>query len=367
VKKSIRYSTGQELLPGERKLKRSSFATVPATIKDVARRADVSPSTVSRALNEPRKVNQKTRARIEKAVRELKFVPDPIASSLVSKRSKCIGLIIPNLGPFYSPLVSEIERIVRAEGTHLVVTTGNIRGDDIAHAAAFLRQRRCDAVIVNPGESSDREVMKMMKTEHNLVLIFRMLAKYQERCILVDNREGARMATRYLIDCGHRRIAVITGSDTNHESKERYAGFAEAMAEAGLAIDTKLVVQGNFEIANGKREVAKLLSTGLPFTAVFCFNDEIAAGAISYLRSVGKNLPEEISIIGFDDFIYAEQLYPSLTTIQQPISEMGRIAAQRALALSQGREPPPSPSLLPPKLIVRASVTPIRKNAATDP
>jgi LacI family transcriptional regulator len=340
--------------------KRKSSPTRSITIRDVAKRAAVSVATVSRVLNGSSRVRDKTRTKVERIMRELEFVPNMIASSLAKNRSECIGLIIPNLGPLFAPLVNEIEQVVRAEGSYLVIVTGKIKADDVTRAVQFLQQRRCDALIVFPGEMNDRQVSTLLEENNNVIVLHHLVAKHQERCVLVDNRAGARMATRYLIDCGHRDIAVITGPNGNYESSERLTAFKSTMEEAGLIVDPKLVVPGEFDPPSGERGVAQLLASGREVSALFCFSDEMAAGAISYMRSAGIMLPRDMSVIGFDDVLYCSQIFPRLTTVHQPTREIGHIAAQRALALSSRRELPLGPSVLQPKLVVRDSVIPFR-------
>jgi LacI family transcriptional regulator len=344
--------------------KRDKSAEHNITIRDVARRAVVSVATVSRVLNEPARVREKTRARVEKAMSELDFVPNLLASSLAKNRTECIGLIIPNLGPVFAPLVNEIEHVIRAEGSYLVVVTGKIQPDDVAGAVQFLQQRRCDALIVFPGAMNNTQITTLLDEQRNIVILHHAVPDHMERCVLVDNSAGSRIATRYLIDCGHREIAVITGPDDNQESNERLAAFMQTMKDAGLAVDPKLVVPGDFDPVSGERGIAQLLSCGQRFSALFCFSDEMAAGAISYLRAAGVNLPEDLSIVGFDDVLYCSQIYPRLTTVHQPVIEIGRIAAQRALALSSNRDMPQGSTVLQPRLVVRDSVVPLR--AATN-
>jgi LacI family transcriptional regulator len=338
-----------------------------ATIHDVARRSSVSVATVSRVINAPGRVREKTRRRVENAVRQLQFVPNVLASSLVTKRSQCVGLIIPSICPFFAPLVTEVEQVVYAAGSYLMIIKATTDHDDLLKSVQFLKQQRCESIILHPYKSSDAQIAALMDHEPNLVLIHRWISEHASRCVSVDNRAGARAATRHLIDMGHREIAVITGPRTDAESTERLDGFKQTMTAAGLTVDPRLVVEGDFEFTTGETGAAQLLASGRAFTGMFCFNDHMAIGAMSYLQSVGVRLPDQLSIVGFDDSVASSQTFPRLTTVYQPIADIGRVAAQRALALSTKAELPNGHTLFQPKLIVRDSVIPLRpQNDTTD-
>jgi len=184
--------------------------------------------------------------------------------------------------------------------------------------------------------------------------------EHANRCVLADNRVGAQLATRYLLDCGHRDIAAITGPSYNTESAERLHTFLDTMEDAGLSVDPRLVVEGDFLLDSGTQAMAALLASRRRFTAVFCFNDRMAMGALSYLQGAGFSVPEDISVMGFDDTDYANLLYPRLTTIHQEVEELGMAAAQLALSLAGHDFPPPPRTVFPPRLVIRDSVKPPR-------
>jgi LacI family transcriptional regulator len=338
-----------------------------ATIKDVAKRAGVSMTTVSRVLNEPNMVKERTRLRVEKAMLALAFQRNVFATSLATNRSETIGLVVPHLTDvFFAPMINEIGKAVSAHESYLIITCANYAPDEIARSVRFLQQRRCDALIVFPGAMSDEQVATMLSEIPHMVAIHRFVPQYASRCVLVDNRLGTRIATRYLIDCGHREIAVITGPSYNAESVERLATFLETMTEAGLSVDPRLIVEGDFLLESGEQAVSALLATGRRFSAVFCFSDRMAVGALSYLRSAGVSVPDDISLMGFDDVDYASLVYPRLTTVHQDIDELGRIAAEIALSLAGHEVPPPAKTILTPRLIVRESVAPRGTKALAD-
>jgi LacI family transcriptional regulator, galactose operon repressor len=331
-----------------------------ATIRDVARQAGVSIATVSRVLNNPAKVRERTRQRVEKVMRAVAFQRNVFAAALVTNRSETIGLAVPHLTDvFFVPMISEIGKTVASHGSYMMVTCSGYSADEVERNIRFLQQRRCDAIIAFPGAMADAHLLALMAEIPHMVVIHRLLKRHADRCVLVDNRLGARLAARYLIDCGHRDIAVITGPSVNMESAERLATFVETMREAGLAVDPDLVAEGDFLLESGADSVARLLATAKPFTAVFCLNDRMAMGALSYLQSTGVSVPEEISLMGFDDTDYASLVYPRLTTIRQEVVELGRTAAEIALSMGGRDVAPPRRTILPPRLIVRDSVAPL--------
>lgn len=327
-----------------------------STIRTVAERAGVSTATVSRVINEPEKVREPTRLRVEAAIRELNFSRNAFAASLVTRRSDCIGLIVAHLsGAFFAPLINKVEEVVSAAGSYLIISCGKNTAPEVEAALQFLRQRRCDAIILFPGQMSEQALVLALTSHPNLVVIHRTVAGFEERCVQVDNRAGARLAARYLIDCGHRDIGVIGGPASNPESMERMKGFAETLHAANLPLQTGLVAQGDFQFDSGRKGMAELLAAGRPLSAVFCFNDQMAFGALDYCRTVGIDVPGRISLIGFDDIEYANLIHPRLTTIGHPIDALARIAAEIALGLAAGIPASVKQAMLVPELVLRDS------------
>ncbi|MES2931951.1 MAG: LacI family DNA-binding transcriptional regulator [Pseudomonadota bacterium] len=328
-----------------------------STIRTVAERAGVSIATVSRVMNDPHKVRERTRVKVETAMRELDFSRNTFAASLVTRRSECVGLIVANLaGAFFAPLINQVEEIVSASNSYLIVSCNKDSGSDVEGALQFLRQRRCDAIILYPGQLSDQALTTMLVNNPNLVVIHRTVAGFEERCVQVDNRAGARLAARYLIDCGHREIGVITGPPSNPESLHRLAAFVETMEAANLPVQAELIVEGDFRFESGRQGMAELLAVGKGLSAVFCLSDHMAFGALDYCRAVGIDIPGRISLVGFDDVEYSRLIHPRLTTIHHPIDAIARAAAEIALRLAAGETLQEPQRLLAPKLIIRESV-----------
>ncbi len=333
-----------------------------STIRTVADLAGVSTATVSRVMNEPGKVREPTRLRVEAAMRDLNFSRNAFAASLVTQLSNCIGLIVANLsGAFFAPLINKVEEVVSGSGNFLVISCSKDTRAEVEGALQFLRQRRCDAIILFPAQLTDQDLHAAMSAYPNLVLIHRTAPGFEQRCIQIDNHAGARLAARYLIDCGHREFGIISGPATNVESNQRLAGFIETLAAADIHPPPQLVYEGDFQLEAGRRGMAELLANNRPFSAVFCLNDQMAFGALDYCRAVGIDVPGQISIMGFDDVEYSNLVHPRLTTISHPISELAQIAAEIALRLAASQSVQAAQPLLVPKLMIRDSVRHFRQ------
>jgi LacI family transcriptional regulator len=328
-----------------------------ATIRTVADHAGVSTATVSRVMNTPDKVREPTRLRVEAAMRELNFSRNEFAASLVTQQSNCIGLIVADLsGGFFAPLISQVEQVVSQSGSFLVISCSKNTESEVQGALAFLRQRRCDAIILFSAQLSDAALQQALRENPTLVAIHRTVPGFETRCLQIDNRTGARLAARYLIDCGHREFGLITGPLSNPESNERRDGFLATLAAAQIEVPPQRIVLGDFQIDSGRHGMADLLATNQPISAVFCLNDQMALGALDYCRAVGVAVPGQISLMGFDDVEIARLVHPRLSTIACPMTELARSAAQLALDLAAGQRAQAIRALFAPTLMIRDSV-----------
>lgn len=326
-----------------------------ATIKEVSELAGVSISTVSRVINGNRIVVEEKRKRVLAAMEQLNYSPNTFAQSLATNRANAIGVVVNDLSsPFYGGMLHGIEEVINATDLHLIISSGQIQETSEKKAVEFLLNRRCDALIVHLESISDQDLSAWAK-RGKIVLVDRYVEEMADRCIYLDNQSGGKMATEHLIQKGHRRIAHITGHMGMHDSCERLEGYRDALEEAGIAYDPNLVVEGNFREESGSQAMQHLLDKNLDFTALFVGNDQMSAGAISAIRKAGMEIPKDYSIIGFDDILFARYLYPALTTIRLPISEMGRVSAQMAIQMITG-EKVSIQQKFSPKLIERDSV-----------
>jgi LacI family transcriptional regulator len=328
-----------------------------ATIVDVAREAGVSPATVSRVLTRSAvPVAQSTRAAVEAAAERLGYRPNVTAQELVKGRSTSIGVITQHPGStFFGEILAGIDVGLRDTSYHAFYAAGywdpQLEGETIE---LFLG-RRVDGLILLGGFTPDERLHKVAK-EIPLVVVSRPYTDHPEREIRVDNREGARQAVEHLIGLGHRRIACIVGTTAQPDAIDRELGFRDAFTQAGLELDEALVVAGSFERRGGIIGVDRLFEAGTEFTALFAANDDAAGGAQLALARHGFRVPDDVSLVGFDDMPEAPFRVPPLTTVRQPTLAMGIAAVEGLLRLIDGEEP--DLPLFQPQLVVRESTAP---------
>ncbi|HZJ08294.1 MAG TPA: LacI family DNA-binding transcriptional regulator [Trueperaceae bacterium] len=302
-----------------------------ATIKQVARLADVSVATVSRVLNGVR-VTEANRVAVMAAVTELDYRPNVFARSLATNRSGTVGVVVNEIAsPFYGGIVQGIESVVERYGMHLIVSSSHADSERERVAIEFLRDQRCEALVLVAEALTDSELLTLAQHEIPLVIVGRYVDALAAQCIYLDNTLGGYLATRYLLDRGHRRIAHITANLSIKDARDRADGYRSALAEAGVPADESLIVAGDSTETGGQRSMRQLLDAGHELSAVFAGNDQTAAGALLVMRERGVLVPDDVSLVGYDDVHLANYLYPALTTVRQPFREMGRAAARLAL------------------------------------
>ncbi len=319
------------------------------TIYEVAQEAGVSVATVSRVLNSGR-VASETRRRVLEAMDRLGYLPNTLARSLATGTSRAVGVVVPDAaGPLYGRMLRGVGDVLEAAGyTHIIGTSAR-DPDREARTLRDLSARKVDAVVLI-GSSLDGVALRALwAVLPPVVLVEQEGGEVRSPTVTVDNEGAAYTATRYLIARGHTRIAHVRGP--RRAGQERYAGYRRALREAGLAEGP--VVQGDFSEPGGYRAMRALLEQP-GFTAVFLANDRMALGAYRALREAGVRIPEEVSVVGFDDLAFAAYLDPPLTTLRQPAYEMGRAAASAVLSRLSGAEP--ANVVLSCELVPRASV-----------
>ena len=303
-----------------------------ATIYEVSSLAGVSLATVSRVINNNTRVSDKTRQKVESAMQELGYRPNSIAQSLASNCTNSVGILVSELhGPFFGQMMAGIEAELRAAGKHVIITTGHSEEDKEKEGIDFLISRNCDALIVHVEGLTDEYVIELTKGKTPIYFMSRIISGLEENCIYLDNELGGYLAAKAVIDKGHTNIAYIAGPEFKPDSQDRLAGHKRALAENNLAFNDDLYFIGDFKEPGGKEGLKKFLSEGLSFTALVCANDEMASGAMTYAREHDFALPQDLSIIGFDNIIFSRHIYPKLTTIDNPVYEMGHMAAKLVL------------------------------------
>lgn len=329
------------------------------TINDIARLANVSKKTVSRVINESPFVRQETRARIAEIMQRVGYTPDPQARGLAFRRSFLIGLIYDNPN---APYVVNIQEgalaALRRMGYELVVHPCDRNSPDFLQEIRNLVSRqKLDGVILLPPVSENAalpDLLRESKTAYVRVLSARLDAP--DNLVLSMDRQSAAEVAEHLATLGHTRIAMITGPANYRSAHERLEGFSQALHERGLRLAPEFIAQGAYTFESGASCAELLLSQSPRPTAIFAGNDETAAGVYrtAYLR--GLKIPDDITVIGFDDSPLASRLCPSLTTMRQPIRDMGRLAAEKVIAqVARTEGPSEAASTVFPHLVIRES------------
>lgn len=329
-----------------------------ANIKDVAKAAAVSVSTVSRVINNSASVVPEKRQAVLAAMEKLNYQPNTLARALVSNRSDCIGLLVGEIdSPFFGQLMAGVHRVVMEAGKHVIATAGYHQPDQERSSIRFLQERRCDGLIIHSKAIPDEELIALFKQDTPVILVNRLIPGWEDRCVFLDNEYGAYLATRHLISKGHRSIAYIGTNIGIEDGESRIAGYRKALEEAEIAFDDRRIVKAFPDEEGGNYAMAEVMARDLGITAVFAYNDAMAAGAMMMLQDSGRQVPEEISIVGFDDVILARILKPHLTTIRYPVNEMGALAAGLVLhELNSEYKKVEQPMRFTPRLIERQSV-----------
>ncbi|MEZ8099439.1 LacI family DNA-binding transcriptional regulator [Vibrio bivalvicida] len=327
-----------------------------ATIKDVSEYAGVSQATVSRVINGTSRVSHDKKLKVEKAIQVLGYRPNSIAQALASSRTGSIGIIVPELGgPFYSGILHSIEKRLRRFGYHVIVTAGSNTEQGQRESVEFLLGRRVDAMILHTQHLSDDYLTELESKGVALVLVNRFVPELAQNCIEIDNELGGQLATEYLLRMGHRDIACITGPLDKSDARGRLQGYRKALEEAGILFDEALISEAGFTEESGVSAMRKLLKREHSFTAVFASNDHMAFGAFEVLKEHNIQVPEQVSLIGFDDILFARYISPPLTTVNFPIEQMSAEAVQLVIQILNKNKRDVS-FKLSPTLVPRSSV-----------
>ncbi|MFP1726184.1 HTH-type transcriptional regulator GalR [Lonsdalea quercina] len=329
-----------------------------ATIKDVARLAGVSVATVSRVINDSPKASVASREAVTQAMVALRYHPNANARALAQQSAETMGLVVADVSdPFFGTMVKAVEQVAQSARKFLLIGNGYHNAEQEKQAIEQLIRHRCSGLVVHAKMIADDELAILMDHIPHMVLINRVLKGYEHRCIALDDRQGAFLSTQHLIQSGHRRIGFLCSNHPISDSTDRLQGYKEALAKHQITYDERLVARSTPDEAGGEMAMTILLSRGGDMTAVACYNDSMAAGALSVLDDNGIAVPQAMSLVGFDDVLIARYLRPRLTTIHYPVSAMAVQAAELALSLFEGRQPTESTHLFHPTLVRRQSVT----------
>ncbi|KHT63227.1 transcriptional regulator [Photobacterium gaetbulicola] len=333
-----------------------------ATIKDVAQLAGVSTATVSRVINRSAYVEPVTLERVEKAIKSLNYQRDARATALASRSNNTLGLLTGNLAdPFFALIAKHVEEVARQHGCQLVVVSGGHNAQREKEGLDFLISQGCEAMVVHSKMLDDSMLLRYSAQLPAMVLLNRTIPQIANRSVWVDNRKGAAESVSYLIAQGHRRIACVTSDLPIEDRTDRLEGYRDAMQQANLVVEPNWIINQNFSEHGGELAGEQLLSQCPEVTAVVTFNDVMAAGLMASLHSHGLHVPNDISIVGFDDVLLARYLYPRLSTMHNPIDEMSSHAATLALKLKATGLNPPSEHQFKATLVERQTVASPRK------
>jgi LacI family transcriptional regulator len=330
------------------------------TIQDVAARAGVSAMTVSRVLNQPARVAPTTRQRVEQAIRELGFVPNALARQLLRGRTHTVALVVSDISnPFFTQIARGVEDVAQRNGYTVIFGNSDESVEKERQYLHALLGRRIDGLLIAAAGSASRPMLELLaRRGTQFVLIDRAIDGVPADTVIGDNIGGARTLTEHLICLGHRKIALVNGSQEVPTARDRRRGYLEALREHLIEPRPELIVEGDYKRDSGERAARQLLA--LPPdqrpTAIFAANNFIGVGVIEALRAARLAVPQDIAIVCFDDIELASALHPFLTVVAQPARTFGTIAAQFLLERLDGAEAPaPRKVVLPPELIVRIS------------
>lgn len=327
-------------------------------IKHIASLAGVSIATVSRTLRDPERVSESTRAKVLKAVKECGYTPNKLGVSLRTSRTGNIVVIIPDVSDSFNfGAIKSIEAYAQQRGYSILL--GDTQGSEELERtyASMVRSRQADGIIM----FSHRLPFDIDYS----IDVYEQLPPLVNSCetmgipaipfVSIDNTQAAYDATQHLIDSGHKDIALITGNIESPSSQHRLEGFRKAMKDAGIPINEDLIHYATYSVEDGESVTKEILQKEKQPTAIFCLSDEMALGCCSAIRNAGLHMPDDISVMGFDDIPFSRYLSPPLTTISQPTKEIGKTCIRLLLDIVEGKRPEKTEYILPHKLVIRES------------
>jgi DNA-binding LacI/PurR family transcriptional regulator len=325
--------------PTERTICNRVQALRPVSIKDIARKAKVSHSTVSRALQNSPVVNRGTAEKIRLIAEELDYRVSAVARGLATSKTRTVGLVVTTIAdPFVAGVVGGIEDAANAHGYSVVLANSHADPEREMMVVRSFEERRVDGVIVTASRVGALYVPMLSRMRVPIVLLNNQHPGEFTHSVMIDNLEASAQATHHLIELGHRRIAYLGDRHGHQSDTERFGGYRQALDQADIPFLPELVVHGDGKPEGGIEAMGRLLALAAPPTAVFCYNDMTALGALRRIRVSGLRVPDDISLVGFDDLYIAQYTDPPLTTVRQPKRQMGRLAMEVLLRLLQGSQ-----------------------------
>lgn len=302
------------------------------TIKDIADAAGVSQATVSRVINNGPKVGDETRKRVKKLLVDMGYMPNAHARALVSKHNTSIGVVIAELAdPFFATLADGIQKVALQRNIQMLLSCGSIDAETERKAIEHLLQHRCEAMVVHSKALDDQSLIDFARMVPGFVLINRFIPEISHRCVWLDNVTGGELMAEHMLKLGHQKFAMVNSRYEIEDPYQRLEGVRSELAKHGLNLPDNMVECSTPDQQGGEIAMQNILARGRDFTGIFCYNDAMASGAMSMLFDHGINVPQDVSIIGFDDILLAKYTRPKLSTLRYPIEIMAKRAAELAL------------------------------------
>ncbi|MBA2133527.1 LacI family DNA-binding transcriptional regulator [Capillibacterium thermochitinicola] len=331
------------------------------TIKDVARVAKVSPSTVSRVISDHKSISESTKERVRLAMQELGYHPNYIARSLIKCSSHALGLILSRStesafsNPFFSEILRGIGKVAQKHQYTLALATAENYKDEAKQGLQMVMERRVDGLILLAPRVNDDLIRELSRNNYPFVVVGRVNGMQHHYAVNNDNIQAAYTAVRHLLNLGHRRIAFLNGPSEYTFCQDRYQGYCMALQEFGVAVDPRYVRNLENHHEDDYRMGKELLKQKPRPTAFFLTDDLMAIGVYRAVKEENLRIPQDVAVVGFNDDAFANLLDPPLTTVQIPIYEMGKTAAEMMIAVLHGKEVTPPQKILSSELIIRES------------
>lgn len=330
-----------------------------ATIKDVAALAGISYTTVSHVVNKTRPVSQEVRLKVEAAIKSLDYVPSAVARSLKAKTTATIGLLVPNsLNPYFAELARGIEDYCERNGYCVILCNSDDNPDKQRSYLRVLLEKRIDGLIVASAGGDIGLAQGLAGVKTPMVIVDRGLEGVDADLVRIDHEYGAYLATRHLLELGHRDIATIGGPSSTSVAQMRQAGFCRALKEAGITVRPERMLESDFTSTGGYNAAATLLESNPP-SAIFAGNDMIGIGVLRAAAERNVRVPSELSVIGFDDIQMSRYVYPALTTVGQSILQLGEMAAEVLLRRIATPSLVTDQRIVTPSIVLRESTAPL--------
>lgn len=325
------------------------------TIKDIAKKANVSATTVSRVINNKPDVSESTKKKIQKLIKENNYKPNDIARGLVLKKTKTIGLIVPDISnPFFPEIIKGVEHETKDAGYSVIICDTDNQIKQEKSSIDLLLSKQVDGIIMSLSNDSVRDLKSLKESKLSIVQLDRNIPELSYPMVSVDNKLSAYKATKHLIALGHTEIGHVTGELHTKPAQDRLEGYKKALKDSNLSCNKDLIIEGKYSKKSGYEAMVKMIKNKMP-TAVFFANDLMALGAYEALDEYNIKIPDDISIIGHDDIDVSSLIQPKLTTMRQPKNELGKIAAEILIGLIENNNTASEDVILNTELVNRQS------------